>query len=144
MPLTETQKSEFKEAFLLWDTNRDGKVNVSELGVMMRSLGANPTEAELRIIIQQIANEGSFDLPSFLQVMTQAQTKIAVEKEILEAFKVFDTTNTGFIPTAELRHVLMILGEKLTDEEMKEMIKEADDGSGRINYRKYTQVLLAK
>jgi len=144
MSLSEKQKAEFKEAFLLWDTNRDGKVSVKELGVMMRSLGANPTEGELKVIIQQIGNDGNFDLPAFLQVMLQAQSKIAVEKEVLEAFKVFDPTNSGVISTAELRHVLMIIGETLTDEEMKEMIKEADDGSGRINYKRYTQVLLAK
>jgi len=112
MSLTEKQKAEYKEAFLLWDTNRDGKVSVKELGVMMRSLGANPTEAELKIIIQQIGNDGNFDLPSFFTVMAQAQTKIAVEKEVLEAFKVFDATNTGFIATHELRHVLTIIGEK--------------------------------
>ena len=41
----------------------------------------------------------------------------------------------GFISAAELRHVMTNLGEKLTDEEVDEMIREADiDGDGQVNY----------
>merc|ERR1712224_884732 len=48
-------------------------------------------------------------------------------EEIKEAFKVFDKDGNGFISAAELRHVMTNLGEKLTDEEVDEMIREADD-----------------
>ena len=53
------------------------------------------------------------------------------EEEIREAFRVFDKDGNGFISAAELRHVMTNLGEKLTDEEVDEMIREADvDGGG--------------
>ncbi len=56
------------------------------------------------------------------------------EEEIREAFKVFDRDNNGFISAAELRHVMTSIGEKLTNEEVDEMIREADqDGDGRID-----------
>merc|ERR1712096_340556 len=48
------------------------------------------------------------------------------EEEIREAFRVFDKDGNGFISAAELRHVMTNLGEKLTDEEVDEMIREAD------------------
>ena len=45
--------------------------------------------------------------------------------------QVFDRDGNGFISAAELRHVMTNLGEKLTDEEVDEMIREADvDGDG--------------
>jgi calmodulin len=57
------------------------------------------------------------------------------EEEIRDAFKVFDKDGNGFISAAELRHVMTNLGEKLTDDEVDEMIREADaDGDGQVNY----------
>ncbi|EEC13003.1 calmodulin, putative, partial [Ixodes scapularis] len=57
------------------------------------------------------------------------------EEELREAFRVFDKNGDGFISASELRHVMTNLGEKLTDEEVEDMIKEADlDGDGLVNY----------
>lgn len=45
----------------------------------------------------------------------------------------------------QLRHVMTSLGEKLTDEEVDEMIREADiDGDGQVNYQEFVQMMLAK
>lgn len=47
----------------------------------------------------------------------------------------FGQDGNGYISAAELRHVMTNLGEKLTDEEVDEMIREADiDGDGQVNY----------
>ena len=62
-----------------------------------------------------------------------------------EAFRVFDKDGNGFISAAELRHVMTNLGEKLTDEEVDEMIREADvDGDGHINYEEFVRMMMAK
>jgi calmodulin len=66
-------------------------------------------------------------------------------EEIMEAFKVFDKDGNGFISAAELRHIMTNLGEKLTDEEVDEMIREADvDGDGQINYEEFVDMMMAK
>jgi calmodulin len=60
---------------------------------------------------------------------------VSNEAEIKEAFRVFDKEGNGYISAAELRHVLTNLGERLKDEEVDEMIREADlTGDGQINY----------
>ena len=59
--------------------------------------------------------------------------------------QVFDRDGNGFISAAELRHVMTNLGEKLTDEEVDEMIREADvDGDGQINYEEFVKMMMAK
>jgi EF-hand domain pair len=57
-------------------------------------------------------------------------------------FRVFDKNNDGLISSIELRHVMTNLGEKLSDEEVDDMIKEADlDGDGMVNYEGKTSIL---
>lgn len=47
----------------------------------------------------------------------------------------FDKDNNGLISSTELRRVMTNLGEKLTEAEVEDMIKEADvDGDGMVNY----------
>ena len=63
--LTEEQIAEFKEAFSLFDKDGDGTITTKELGTVMRSLGQNPTEAELQDMINEVDADGEcFDLYS--------------------------------------------------------------------------------
>ena len=55
--------AEFREAFALFDKDGDGTITTKELGTVMRSLGQNPTEAEL----QDMINEVDVDGESFLK-----------------------------------------------------------------------------
>ena len=53
-----------------------------------------------------------------------------------ETFRIFDKDDDGFISVDELRHIMQSLGEKLTDNELDDMIGEADsDKDGLINYQ---------
>ena len=82
-----------------------------------------------------VLGNGTIDFPEFLTMMARKMKDTDSEEEIREAFRVFDKDGNGFISAAELRHVMTNLGEKLTDEEVDEMIREADiDGDGQVNY----------
>ncbi|GIX65706.1 calmodulin, putative [Babesia caballi] len=145
--LSEEQIAEFKEAFSLFDRDGDGSITTKELGTVMRSLGQNPTEAELSDMINDIDTSGSgaIDFPEFLILMARKMKEGDTEEELVQAFKVFDRDGNGFISAQELRHVMTNLGEKLTNEEVEEMLREADvDGDGKINYEEFVKLMISK
>lgn len=135
--LGEDQVAEFKEAFMLFDKDEDGMITAAELGVVMRSLGQRPTEQELKNMVREVDvdGNGTIEFNEFLQMMSKKMKEADSEEELREAFRVFDKNGDGYISSSELRHVMTNLGEKLSDEEVDDMIKEADmDGDGKVNY----------
>lgn len=124
----------------------DGAICTSSLGAVLRSLGQNPTAAELQDMINEVDcdGNGTMDFPEFLSCMARKMKDTDGEEEICEAFKVFDRDGSGCISAAELRHVMSNLGENLSDEELDEMLKEADaDDSGRINYEEFIKMMMS-
>ncbi|KAJ4819915.1 Calmodulin [Rhynchospora pubera] len=147
--LSHEQIAEFKEAFSLFDKDGDGTITTRELGTVMRTLGQNPTEAELHEMIKEVDADNTLshtvDFNEFLTLMAHKLKDKESEEELREAFRVFDKNQDGFISGAELRHVMTNLGEKLTNEEVQEMVREADtDGDGQINYDEFVRVMIAK
>ncbi|VDM08732.1 unnamed protein product [Wuchereria bancrofti] len=57
--------------------------------------------------------------------------------------KVFDKEESGKIMAAELRHVLMALGERLSAEEADEIMKGTEDGEGMVAYEAFVKKVLA-
>jgi Ca2+-binding EF-hand superfamily protein len=124
----------------------DGTIATKELGTVMRSLGQNPTDAELQDMINEVDADGNgtVDFPEFLSLMSRKMKDTDTEEELIEAFKVFDRDGNGFISAAEIRHVMTNLGEKLTDEEVDEMVCGVDvDGDGKVNYEEFVMMMMA-
>ena len=67
------------------------------------------------------------------------------EEEMKVAFKMFDKDKNGYIERDELKQMMTKLGEKLTDGEIDEMMKEADtDNDGRVNYNEFLAMMKPK
>ena len=66
---------EFKEAFSLFDKDGDGTISNKELGTVMRSLGQNPSEAELTDMINEVDADGR-ESKNFSVITSFAITKL--------------------------------------------------------------------
>ncbi|KAK7264452.1 hypothetical protein RJT34_32061 [Clitoria ternatea] len=139
------QAAAMKEAFTLFDTDRDGRIHPSELGVLMRALGGNPTQAQLRSIVAQENLTQPFDFPRFAELMGKHMNVEPFDRQLREAFKFIDKGSTGLVPVAELRHILTTIGEKLEPSEFDHWINEANVVSdGKIPYEDFIAKMLAK
>ncbi|KAL5988720.1 hypothetical protein ACLOJK_026821 [Asimina triloba] len=87
---------------------------------------------------------GTVEFEEFLYLMGRELKESDAMEELREAFKVFDKDQNGYISANELRLVMINLGEELTDEEVNQMIREADvDGDGQVNYDEFVRIMLA-
>ena len=143
--LSDDQVASMKEAFTLFDADGDGRIAPSELGILMRSLGGNPTQAQLKAIVAEENLTAPFDFPRFLDLMAKHMKAEPFDRQLRDAFKVLDKDSVGIVSVSELRHVLTTTGEKLEPAEFAEWIREVDVGSdGQIHYEDFIAGMVAK
>ncbi|XP_070073497.1 uncharacterized protein [Drosophila takahashii] len=142
--LSEAQKCDIKEAFDLFDNECTGYIEVKELKVAIRALGFEPKKEEIKRMIAEIDKDcsGRIVFNDFLHLMTMKMAEKDTKEEILKAFRLFDDDETGKISFRNLKRVARELGETLTDEELREMIDEADlDNDGEVNQEEFLRIM---
>ncbi|KAF4675565.1 hypothetical protein FOL46_001092 [Perkinsus olseni] len=150
--LTPDQLAAFKEAFEIFDKQKLGVISYTELPALLRSVGQNPTEADIETIVEEWDPNGNqhFDLDTFLRICESDSFKDPMKEEVLmEAFRAFDPDGRGVLKVEELRRILQVLGERLDGEAADVFIDFAvakcdPDKTGEINYEVLTQELLER
>jgi len=144
LDLSEEQKSDIREAFNLFDTAGCGSIDTKDLKVAMRALGFEPRKEEIKKMVMEVDkdNGGSLSFDNFLALMARKISEKDSREEILKAFKLFDDDETGKISFENLKRVAKELGENLTDEELQEMIDEADrNGDGEVDEDEFLRIM---
>ncbi|BFZ07237.1 hypothetical protein BsWGS_10276 [Bradybaena similaris] len=144
--IPEKQMQELTDAFRIFDKNKDGSISCDELGEVLRSMGQNPTKADLNVMINEMdPNEnGRIEFKEFVDAMCKIgiNTREQEADKLRDAFRVFDSNGDGFIFANELRHAMTSMGEPLTDEEVDKMMDEADiNGDGKVNYEEFVRMM---
>ena len=144
--LTPEQQQEYKEAFQLFDKDNDGKITEEELGIVMRALGCNPTEQDIKDIVSEHVKDESrkVDEPTFELIMSKKNKEVDNTDEIKKAFDIFDKEQNGYISASELKHVLTTLGEKLSEQEVDDLLKEIGVQEGLINIEDFIKLITSK
>ncbi|XP_065174433.1 myosin-2 essential light chain-like [Sycon ciliatum] len=145
--LSDDQLAEHRDAFSLFDKKGDGKIDLNQLGDVLRALGQNPKTSEVKKMAQDVDPRGAKRLgfEEFLPILNSVRKKSAqgTQEEFIEGLKVFDRDGNGTVSSVELRHVLTSLGEKLTDEEVDQLLVGMEDAQGQVQYEEFVKTIMA-
>ncbi|TNY24423.1 putative myosin regulatory light chain cdc4 [Rhodotorula diobovata] len=138
--------AEAKEAFALFDKRGAGTIPASSLGDVLRALGQNPTQAQVAELAASVNNQ-DIDFNTFINILNRpgGYDPAGTADEFIRGFQVFDKEGNGFIGQGELKYVLTSLGEKLSEEEVDELLKGVQvTPEGNINYVSFVHQILGQ
>jgi len=136
------------DLFDFWD-GRDGLVDGAKLGDFLRCCGLNPTN---EVVVTnggtQKLGEKQYKFEEILPIYKTCSggADPGTFADFMEAFKTFDREGQGSIAAAELRHVLCMLGERLTDKDVDHIFKFTGtdvDLDGNIKYEEFIKKVMA-
>merc|ERR1712018_349148 len=135
----------FQEVFMLFDTVGDGMIPTTQVGEVLRALNTNPTEAEVKRLVQDQRADGRISFETFLPILQAVSSKKLTDtvEDFIEGLRHFDKDGNGCISSAKLRHLLSNLGEKMNEEDVENLIHGQEDSSGNINYEQFVRMVLA-
>ncbi|GAA5975853.1 hypothetical protein JCM10908_005301 [Rhodotorula pacifica] len=146
--LSPDQQQEIREAFELFDLDKDQKIDYHEFKVALRALGFDLKKAEvLKLMREHNHDDGgsgssTIGLGGFASIAEQLILARDPLDEIRRAFKLFDTEGTGRISLRDLKKVARELGENLEEDELKAMIEEFDlDMDGAISEQEFIKIM---
>ena len=128
---------------MMFDKDGDGTVSTKELGAVMRSLGNNPTQEELEELIDDADRDGSgsADFGEFVELMIKREAEKETIDDLKQVFRVFDKDGNGYVSTSEIKFVLNSVGLHFSDEEILEMVQEADiDGDQHVSFDEFRDI----
>lgn len=143
--MNDPKTKELKEAFTMFDRDKDGLINYIELGNVLKSQGFAPTNQELLEMIADVDEneDDKINFEEFLILMHSRLKKADIENELNEAFSVYDKNGSGIISIKEFRKIMNSLGDKICEEEINEIIQKVDvKNRGYINYKDLTKIIV--
>lgn len=137
--ISDEQRNEYKEAFRLFDKSGTDVISTQDFRNLMNALGQDLTEAEIKDLVN---SDGQIDFGEFVALMARQVFEKDTEEVLHVAFKIIDSNDDGVISKSELKTIMTNLGEKLTDEEINDMILEADfDKDGVVSYDEFLYMI---
>ncbi|KAK6633812.1 hypothetical protein RUM44_004419 [Polyplax serrata] len=144
--LEKEQVDFFREVFDAIDVDKKGKIPAKTMGYVLRTMGLNPTKADIKKHIMEIdpQKKGYIDFYAFLLPLAQRiEDQPETYEDILAAFKVLDEEDNGYLTTDQLYEFLTTLGEELEDFEIELLLKMSETkGTGKIYYQEFVEKMM--
>uniref|UniRef100_A0A5S6QJL0 EF-hand domain-containing protein n=1 Tax=Trichuris muris TaxID=70415 RepID=A0A5S6QJL0_TRIMR len=125
----------------------DGGTSIpfDQVGTVLRVLGRAPTEEQVNILCDGARlPDSKMYLSEFipiLSIMADVEESISVEN-LVHGLSQFDDENDGCIKAAKLRHLLSATGEKFTDQEVDDLLRDQEDSNGNVDILKFVRHIM--
>jgi len=134
--------------FDIYDFDGCSKMDAFYLGDALRALDLAPTQAFVeKVGGTQKKGEKQFTVEEFLPIYGQSKNNkdAGTYEDLTEGLKLYDKAENGTMLGAELAHILLSLGERLTDDECAEIMKlvGTEDDDGFIKYDPWLKQVIA-
>eukprot|EP00999_Lentomonas_sp_LEN2_P001053 NODE_2056_length_662_cov_102.818692_g2006_i0.p1 GENE.NODE_2056_length_662_cov_102.818692_g2006_i0~~NODE_2056_length_662_cov_102.818692_g2006_i0.p1 ORF type:complete len:156 (+),score=43.12 NODE_2056_length_662_cov_102.818692_g2006_i0:102-569(+) len=132
-------EAEWRETWYLFDDKKTDKVSKADFVHIIRALGRKHTEAEITEICKDLGDPVSLD--EFMAYMRKPYNG-PTNQDLLQALQAFDGNDSGYLKQTELVSLLTTLGEKMSEEEVQQVMKDVPvDDDGKINIEEFTKYL---
>lgn len=148
--LSEKELKEVNNAFdLNCPSDSDEQLASDDLKTAIRSLGFEPRADEIKKLLKKFSNKaGKINRGNFQKIMalkigsSPGTNDKSTNDEITKVFNLLDLDKSGVITLENLRAISDELNEKISEEELQEMIAEADlDGDNQINKEEFYNIM---
>jgi len=142
-----SQMDHYRKFFDQFDKDKKGYVMVIQVGLVMNAMQLDYEEKSMRKIIRKFDADGSGKLEfnefcALVYTLANTVDKETLEKELREAFRLFDKERNGFISRDSMKALLREIDDKLTEAELNAAIDEIDeDGSGKIEFEEFFELM---
>jgi calmodulin len=142
LSIPEEQLDQYREAFKMFDADNSGTIGVGEIRKALKKFGQDLSRKEVEDMIKDLDTDGSgcLSFEEFVTLMTKQTVEevVSVEDEVIRAFRTFDKDGNGKISMNEFRFILTKLGDKMPENEVDEVFREADlNHDGFLNYEEF-------
>ena len=147
MNFDDDKLKECKIVFDMFDKDKDGLISIKQLGDIMRILGAAPSKIELDNLIYNLEsnNNNLISFDNFIILLKNKLENQYTEEDIINEFRKLDKNGNGKITESDLRNLMSKYENPLSNEEIEEIIQEANvDSNGEIDYVNFTKILLGE
>ena len=144
------ENEDLRQAFDLFDIKENGKIDPSEIKETMKQLGFDTKNPTIYKIIEDLDTEesksnGGISFSEFSEIMHKRLGDRESKEGARRIFDLFvDDENAEYIPLESLKKIAKELGEKMSEDDLKEMIECATKNDGQLNFDDFYYIISKK
>ena len=148
--ISNEENEDLRQAFDLFDIKENGKIDPSEIKETMKQLGFDTKNPTIYKIIEDLDTEesksnGGISFSEFSEIMNKRLGDRESKEGARRIFDLFvDDENAEYIPLESLKKIAKELGEKMSEDDLKEMIECATKNDGKLNFDDFYYIISKK